>query len=383
MPEIAATATTTGTIDTTVVDRAKANLRKAWRVLASPRLAVVLLGIIAVVSVIGTILPQTEGSEKIMRAAQERYGPHLHKIFKGLGFYQLYQSWWFVSLLAVFTVNNLACLALRTRMRLKSLGFILTHFSIACIAAGVIVGAVWGEKGYVRIHENQAVSAFRSRDDETVKLGFQVRLDNFTLERHGELVEAVRVWDKDRELVAEFPAEVGASFHVPDTDYHFTVLRYEPDFYIDLKTRKVASKSAEPNNPALLLGIAKGSQKRASWLFSRFPGQRFDKHGDASLRPIFVREQEGPVKDYKSKLTVLDGDKEVLQKTIVVNKPLTYGGYTFYQSSYDQEQLHWTGLQVTKDPGVPLVYVGFLLMVIGITFIYCVKPLLKTAPVRA
>jgi cytochrome c biogenesis protein len=41
-------------------------------------------------------------------------------------------------------------------------------------------------------------------------------------------------------------------------------------------------------------------------------------------------------KDYKSGLTVLEGDRVVLTKTIEVNDPLDYGGYRFFQASYGQ-----------------------------------------------
>ncbi|MCI5131200.1 MAG: hypothetical protein D3904_06675 [Candidatus Electrothrix sp. EH2] len=44
----------------------------------------------------------------------------------------------------------------------------------------------------------------------------------------------------------------------------------------------------------------------------------------------------GMPKDYLSGLTILEDGKEILTTTIEVNKPLTYKGVTFYQSSYKQ-----------------------------------------------
>ncbi|MFH1577929.1 MAG: cytochrome c biogenesis protein ResB, partial [Candidatus Omnitrophota bacterium] len=81
----------------------------------------------------------------------------------------------------------------------------------------------------------------------------------------------------------------------------------------------------------------------------------------------------GRIKDFKSRLRVIEDEEVILTKTIEVNHPLKFRGYTFYQSSYDPEQLNWTGLQVVKDPGVALVYLGFILLNIGIILVFYTK----------
>ena len=43
----------------------------------------------------------------------------------------------------------------------------------------------------------------------------------------------------------------------------------------------------------------------------------------------------GMPKEYRSDLTILEHDREILHKSIKVNQPLTYKGITFYQSSYE------------------------------------------------
>ncbi len=83
------------------------------------------------------------------------------------------------------------------------------------------------------------------------------------------------------------------------------------------------------------------------------------------------------IKTYKSKVKVLDKDQVVTAKTIEVNNPLRYKGYTFYQYGYDHRDLRYTVLQVVKDPGVPSVYVGFVLLMLGLTFTFVVVPLTK------
>jgi len=51
-------------------------------------------------------------------------------------------------------------------------------------------------------------------------------------------------------------------------------------------------------------------------------------------------------KDYKSRLTIIEGGREVLTKTIEVNHPLIYKGVWFYQSSYGQDGVRSVNLNV-------------------------------------
>jgi hypothetical protein len=83
------------------------------------------------------------------------------------------------------------------------------------------------------------------------------------------------------------------------------------------------------------------------------------------------------VSDYKSKLTVYEEGEMVTSKIVEVNHPLTYRGYTFYQSSYDKEGERFTVLQVVKDPGVWLVMVGFACIMLGVIQKFYIRPFLR------
>jgi cytochrome c biogenesis protein len=47
--------------------------------------------------------------------------------------------------------------------------------------------------------------------------------------------------------------------------------------------------------------------------------------------------EQGRVRDYKSKLTVIENGKEILTRVVRVNHPLVYKGIGFYQASYGEE----------------------------------------------
>lgn len=65
------------------------------------------------------------------------------------------------------------------------------------------------------------------------------------------------------------------------------------------------------------------------------------------------------------KVTDLDTGK-VFDKRIWMNNELHYRGYSLFQSSYEQREGHEaTVLQVSKDPGQNIVFVGYIMLVLG------------------
>jgi hypothetical protein len=277
-----------------------------------------------------------------------------------------------------------------------------------------------------------------------------------------------------------YPAEVGARFEIEDAGYFMEVLRYVPDFVVDLNSREVSSRSDLPNNPAVLVRMTSSEGSKERWLFSRAPSihetgeepfkiryvntnigdyllisnvpegnpivshireGRLAEGAEAAFRqpveiggtgysiaidgffenanmskvlanrpdmpshpaieiavgqegksqryplwentPVDVPGyklmyvQERPIRDFFSVLQIIDGGRVVKEKKIEVNDPLRYEGYAFYQSSYDSQGLSWSGLQVKKDPGVPLVYGGFALQILGMITVFYVNPLVR------
>jgi len=70
---------------------------------------------------------------------------------------------------------------------------------------------------------------------------------------------------------------------------------------------------------------------------------------------------------YASEVTVIDGDKQMPHR-IFMNNVLDYGGYRFFQASYDTDELG-TVLAVNHDAlGTNVTYLGYFLMMIGMFF---------------
>jgi cytochrome c biogenesis protein ResB len=82
----------------------------------------------------------------------------------------------------------------------------------------------------------------------------------------------------------------------------------------------------------------------------------------------------GPIKSFKSTLELVEGESVVGHRVVEVNSPFAFKGYTFYQSGYNPDDLSYTALQVVKDPGVPVVYSGFSLMIVGLFIVFYLNP---------
>ena len=79
---------------------------------------------------------------------------------------------------------------------------------------------------------------------------------------------------------------------------------------------------------------------------------------------------------YESDVSVVDPKGAPLKTTISMNEPLYYKGFTFYQSSFQEDENGkptMSILSVNRDPGRPWKYLGCLLIVFGIIHLFYFK----------
>ncbi len=322
-----------------------------WKALGSAKLAIVLMSAIVIASIAGTLCPPDKAGEMV------------------------FGTWWFRGGMALLCVNIVACTLSRGRVTMLRLGSFLAHISILLILGGAIFGGVKGERGSLALGVGESSDIVAVNEYKAFPLDFTVRLDDFHVERDcAPVTPRLTVSLPDRGEVAAFDVKEGATSVV--APYQFTILRYCPDFFIS--DGGPISKSTCPNNPAaeVLVKSDKGENKR--WVFAKFPDYG-DSHGGGGDALAFTLDAGGAgrVKQFKSRLAFIEGGKEVRSDEIWVNHPARYRGYTFYQSSYDQERESWSGLQVVKDPGVPIVYGGFAVQIAGVVLIIFLNPILR------
>jgi hypothetical protein len=343
---------------------------KIFRFLSSIKLAICLLSFIAAFSVIGTLIPQNKQPVEYIN----RYGHSLYDIFSKTGMTDVYSAWWFILLLVLLSLNLSVCLFKRIVLKPRFLGTLLVHLSILVVLAGALIGMFYGEKGYMQIREGESINSFFSGNKKVV-LDFYVHLDDFIYTESIDPKERLLVRSEDGELLSEIPVKIGSQVNIADSGFKVRILRYLPDFIMDISTKKVVSRSNEPRNPALEVELESNDGGITTfWVFASYPDihKQIEKNFNFSYHWAWRRP-----KDFISKLRIIKDDKTVLEQDIRVNSPLKFGGYTFFQSSYDKEHHNWSGVQVVKDPGVAVVYSGFFLLILGLVMIFYINPLIK------
>lgn len=341
--------------------------------LAAVKFAVTTVIVIAVACVAGTIRPQLN----------------------------VFHSWWFIGLLCTLSASVFVCSARRFSTvrrttgyaRGRALGSMLTHISILLILAGGVIRGVWGEKGYVELREGGTYAEFVTERGVN-PLPFGIHLAKFEIvtdtaqAKQSDCCNALLVALPGKNIKATLPVKLGVEQAFDE--FKITILKYIPDFVVDMSTKDVTSRSNEPRNPAVLVAVAGPNYSNHRWLFAKFPdfvmhtkdGQPtgesplqmiYQNHGASKAKTTPAR----PIKNFKSTLQLVEGEEVVGERIVEVNSPFQYKGYTFYQSGYNPDDLSYTSLQVVKDPGVPVVYAGFSLMIVGLFIVFYLNPWLQ------
>jgi hypothetical protein len=136
------------------------------------------------------------------------------------------------------------------------------------------------------------------------------------------------------------------------------------------------NRSDKPNNPVALVRVS--GQSRTLSITPREPLRLAEDN-------VLVLAPKGgdTVRDYVSLLSVTTEGHKVLSSTVEVNHPLTYRGFSFFQSDYRPEDLTFSGFQVVRDPGLWIVYLGLILNASGVIGALLLPPLLRRRKLAA
>jgi cytochrome c biogenesis protein ResB len=392
-------------------DKVGDKVRALLDVLASVKFAVGVVVVIALACILGTVLPQ--GAEAAGYIRRNPGAAHWIDILGRLGLTHVFTAWWFIGLLALLSATVATCSVRRIFTvrrttgfaRRRALGSMLTHISILLILAGGVVRGIWGESGYVELREGETKHEFMI-ENRARPLPFALHLADFEVERYNATApkldenclhhELLVQWPA-RKLSARVPVRLNVSHSLTpmgeeptaENTFIIRVAKYVPDFAMNSETREVMSRSEQPNNPAVLVEVNNPTYQNNCWLFAKHPDFKVfapghEPSGPSPLR-IFYRVEShqnehavvAPVKSFKSAVRLFNGEKPVREATVEVNRPMKYGGYTFYQTGYDPKDPTWTSLQVVRDPGVPLVYAGFAFLIAGLFTVFYLNPWLN------
>jgi len=397
---------------------------RIWNFFTSLKLVIVLLLILSIVSVLGTVIEQN----KLPQEYYSYLSPGTVELFGKLGFLDMYHSWWFISCLALLALNIIACTmdrypAIIRGMKKKNvvlddkleaeltadltkikynlpaeevekqaialagkdfsvhplvteventrhlffetgkysrLSFLLTHLSILVIFAGAITGSLFGFKGYVNVYEGETISAISAGKNEVKTLNFSVRCNSFNVDFYPNGMP------KD----------------------------YRSDLSVIQDGKEVIRKTIRVNDPLTYQGITFYQSS-----YGGFPDITFDvmdKNGvllGSAFTP-FRKETAVPganltieVADYQEHFHLPDGSEGGPAIGLNIYSPAAPpegiwitpgqpgvnhdGTYSFVVKGFNMKK--YTGLQVAKDPGVWLVWLGSVMLVVGIMLAFFVS----------
>jgi cytochrome c biogenesis protein len=322
-------------------------LSRTWELFSSNVFAVVLIGILAAVSLLGTAIPQKESPEVYLKL----FGEVFYRLFSALSLTNLYASPFFYTILALLGLSLFACsynrlmkLIQKGKSDLYHWGSFMSHLSVLMIYIGVVYGAAAGFSGYAQIE--------KGKDFSPHDWPFSVHLNDFN---------------------AKFDAQ-GRPLH------------FSSDLSVMENGREVLRKTISVNDPLVYKGIKfyQSSYGLTGLLEIRGPG------GKAERSPISKNAccvyytptgQKFHLVEIFPDLHVLHGmSMEVYEPTmplvLLENIGWLATGQVLRSGEYTLKLLgatEYTGLQVKKDPGVWVVYLGFLLLTAGVGMMLYVK----------
>jgi hypothetical protein len=266
---------------------------------------------------------------------------------------------------------------------------LLIHVGCILILAGSICGSQAGHKlqkklfgidkiptGQMLIYQGEQEKRVVLDDAKQIReLPFYVRLTDFRVEYYKPDYLQIRSGQGKNWRIQ---VEIGREIPLGEDVGTIKVVRQFESFKIKVEDGKNVPFD-DPNsapNPAFEVEIRSPDGKAAArYVFERFTGHT---RPEDKLRLRYQR----IISDYVSELQILRNNEVVAEKDIEVNRPLYFGGYHFYQHSYDADAGKYTVLMVVSDTGLNLVYAGYLMLCIGALWHFWLKHLYSAVTLR-
>ena len=383
---------------------------------ASVRLTVTVLLSLATTSIIGTVIPQNQKMDAYLHA----YGPNLYRLFSVLDIFDMYHSWWFRLLLVLIGINIVVCSLDRLpgvwrivvkapvfklsrfqnallqrhvdvpsidpiqpllekalsryigtvrnervpngyclwseKGRWTRLGVYGVHLSVVFLLAGGLMGSFWGFDGEVNIPEGQTVQKIRlSNSGQSIQLPFEIRCDKFSVSFYdsgvpSEYRSTLTILEKGmpvltRDIIVNDPLRY-KGVNLFQSSYGNLP---SENVLLSFTSRATGMEYRIKTAMGQTVSLPEGLGTFTMTAFSREHSFMGHAVGDAFVGRLTP--SAGEARDVVLPVKFPSFDRMRKGDVIV--------------AVAETETRFYTGLQVTSDPGVWVVYVGFLLMIVG------------------
>ncbi len=379
-----------------------------WDFFSSVKLAIFTLCTLAATSIIGTIIPQGEPSAFYVK----NFGAQTAHFFQVLDIPNMYYSWWFLGLLGTLSANLIICsldrfpavwkivtadnlavtpervekmsncskwefatdkhkqinvaellkkngwtasskkignneLFFSQKSAWSRIGVYIVHTSILLIFVGAIIGHFFGFKGSVMVPEmGSTQKVFAYKDAGSLELGFELRCNSFAIEFYDngmpkEYKSSLTVLEKGQEVLTK-EIEVNSPLTYKGITFYQSSYQGYQDFLLNI----TESNSGESKQFTLPF------QKQMTW-------------EEKNLQFGIVNAEAVGQRVVRSKVWFKSGENPASIEWINDNSKTTFTGGT-KEYTVSAKQMYATGLQVAKDPGVWVVYIGCCVMLLGL-----------------
>jgi cytochrome c biogenesis protein len=232
--------------------------------------------------------------------------------------------------------------------KLSRFSVYVTHSSILIIFLGAMIGNIWGFKAYVNIVEGKSIDSVWPRAGQTpIPIGFELRCDNFEVtfyeggSRPKDFTSDLVVLENGKEVLKK------------------TIEVNDPLSY---KGLTFYQSSYGPTGDPVYTFRVKNRESGEMVAVTGAQGKRLTLPGGAVLTPMGYAESYqnfGPAAQVK----IDTGTPFIVFKNYPQFDEKRGGAYSI--NFVEAKQSYYTGLQVAKDPGVWVVWLGCLLIVLG------------------
>lgn len=383
------------------------------KVVADLRLAIVLLLLIAIFSISGTVIEQGQS----LTFYQENYpeDPALFgfltwKIILLLGLNHVYSTWWFLSLLILFGTSLTACTFTRQLPSLKAARkWSFYHQSRQFKKLALSAELDTGSPSYlIPFLEKRGYKVFQENDALYARKGIMGKIGPIIVHAAMLIILAGSIWGTFTGFLAQEMVPSGETFQVNNIfeagplsapqipkDWSVKVNRFWIDytndgnidqFYSDLSVinnqgEELDRQTIYVNKPLRYHGVtfyqtnwgiaAVQAQVNNSPIFQIRMAQ-LDTQGNGRLWGTWIPTKpdlsEGVsllARDLQGTMMVYDG-KGQLVSVVRPGMAIEVNGVTLKV----HQLIGSTGLQIKADPGVPIVYTGFGLLMVGVIMSY-------------
>ena len=317
-------------------------------------LGLCLIFAIALLSLIGGIVPQVETAPGSMTAL--------------LGLNRIFSSWPFALAILLF-LGNLG-LSLSWRLipfKAKNLQFILFHAGFWIALSCAIFGSPDLQRLVVPIEQGKATNLGYTMESEAPQpLPFSVFLHDFSLEEYPPQLllfdgQSGKIFEERSKATVLVHKGIRASWSGLDVQV------------LDFIPYGLPGKEGIPYPADRVAGIpfAKiriiraNAAPRDEWITT---GSPMVDTRDAQAGSLSLGIRPGTPKAFRSTVTVHDESGHQSKTTLGVNHPVDFQGWKLYQMGYDQKAGRWSQvsvIEVIRDPWLPAVYLGFFMIMAG------------------